>query len=168
MPHPIMPPSVTGPTQLYPGLCQAITMLPWYLELILYYDLGQYGIYTFPWSWSGNSGLRARSTYRLRHMLLLGERLAQNTSYPKCFWSQYAFSPDIVFFALLTFLCTQYVCRRHLPMSSQLLLCRQKHWGEYKRANIKPLEENNGLQRLNTLKRKQLGELYLQNNRSLG
>ena len=67
--HLNMHPSATGPTQLYPGLGQAITMLPWYLELILYHGLGQYGIYTFPWSWSGSSGLRARSTYRLRHML---------------------------------------------------------------------------------------------------
>ena len=50
-----------------------------------------------------------------------------------------AFSPEVAFFVLLTFPCTQNVCHRHLPMPSQLLLCRQKHWGDYKRAKVKPL-----------------------------
>ena len=54
-----------------------------------------------------------------------------------------AFSPEVAFLVLLTFPCTQNVCHRHLPLPSQLLLCRQKHWGEYKRAKVKPLEENN-------------------------
>ena len=69
-----------------------------------------HGIDTLPWSWSGNSRLRAQSTYRLKHMLLLSERLAQNTSFPKCFWSQYAFSPEIAFFALRMFVVVTFLC----------------------------------------------------------
>ena len=72
-----------------------------------------------------------------------------------------AFSPEVAFLVLLTFPCTQNVCHRHLPLPSQLLLCRQKHWGEYKKAKVKPLEENDS-------KKKQLGQFYWQNSKSLG
>ena len=71
------------------------------------------------------------------------------------------FSPEVAYFVLLTFPCTQNVCHRHLPMPSQLILCRQKHRGEYKKAKVKPLEENDS-------KKKQLGEFYWQNSKILG
>ena len=53
----------------------------------------------------------------------------------------FAFTPEVAFFVLLTFPCNQNVCHRHLPLPSQLLLCRQKHWGEYKRAKGKLLRK---------------------------
>ena len=95
-----MPPSTTANIQLYPGLDPG--------QATADRGLGEHTDSDICYNW-------VRDWHKIH--------LSRNASdHNIC-----AFSTEVAFFVLLTFPCTQNVCHRHLPLPSQLLLCRQKH-----------------------------------------